>query len=320
MKSIVSVNKCRGSYQTIIKLLVALNFSIIAGQANAGCVLSIGSAAQISYFIPQTIAIPADTPVGTLLHTTESSTSAHVRVKCTGAYNKGLKGERGAVANNGILPFGESGLGYKLYSAVIPASGNNDGVYPERTVGEDLGTKNPFILEIYKIGPIKGSIIPAGAFASFYGDSVKMYTASLASDVYINQSSCEVPDVTVQMGNQLASDFTGIGVTVAARDFYIDLVRCGSGINKVTYMLDGADGNYSADQGIIKLDPQSVSGVGVQIKRDGHPVSLGAWLTDFIKPQMGSNRYSFSASYYQVGKSVSIGPANASLRITVKYL
>lgn len=77
--------------------------------------------------------------------------------------------------------------------------------------------------------------------------------------------SCEVPGITVSMGEHQISDFEGVGSAAGARDFAVNLVSCSAGISKVTYMLDGADGNYFPGAGVIKLGAKSVSGVGGQI-------------------------------------------------------
>lgn len=47
---------------------------------------------------------------------------------------------------------------------------------------------------------------------------------------------------------------------------------------------------------------EKCTGVGVKIKRNGLPVSLGKWLNDLAVPQEGNNSYRFSAAYYQIDK------------------
>lgn len=289
---------------------------VLAAQVSAdtGCSFSEGSTTLVSYSLPN-LSVPSDTPIGTLIYTARSASSAQVKVWCGSTHDEGVKGSRGAIVSpDGILPLGDSGLGYKLYSNWAV-----DAVYPKSSPWGSYGMAAPYVLEIYKISEVKGSTIPGGVFANYYVGSLNVYVASITSDIKLEPLSCEVPGVTVQMGEHQVSDFLGQGSKVGMKNFNVGLVNCGAGISKVSYMMNGADGDYFLDSGVIKLSGGGASGVGLQISRDGVPVKMGEWFSDFPAPIKGSNSYGFSASYYQISKDVIAGDASAALRITVKY-
>ncbi|AZD72748.1 hypothetical protein C4K16_2388 [Pseudomonas chlororaphis subsp. aurantiaca] len=273
---------------------------------------------SVKFTSPKSLSIPADTPNGTKVLTVNGSGIERVFI-CGNTDKHGIQDVSGGVASNGILPFADSGLGYKLSSA-----GGLESIYPT-----DYGTwststvKTPYVMEIYKTGPIKESKITAGKFASYLAGSLTIYEASLVGDLNIAAASCEVRSTNVDMGRHLISDFKGLGSTLKIKDFNIELLGCGAGIKNIKYKLDPANGIFDSKKGIAKLDAGGVPGVGIQIKRGANPVSLGEWLTDLSAPAEGNNSYGFSAAYYQTEKKIdnsTLGRANLSLTVTVNYL
>ncbi|WP_148558664.1 fimbrial protein [Pseudomonas chlororaphis] len=178
-------------------------------------------------------------------------------------------------------------------------------------------------MEIYKIGPIKKNKVAGGALASFVAENLTIYSASLVGDLNIAAASCDIRSTNVEMGRHLVSDFKGVGSSLKAKSFNIELVGCSAGINTIKYRLDAANGSFDAGRGIAKLDAGGVPGVGIQIKRGDNPVPLGEWLSNLAAPVEGNNAYGFSAAYYQAEKKIdntTVGRANLSLTVTVNYL
>ncbi|AZD07860.1 hypothetical protein C4K26_2457 [Pseudomonas chlororaphis] len=270
---------------------------------------------NVQFLMPKSLSIPADTPNGTKVLTVYGSGGERT-FKCD-YYDP--HGVGGGVPVNNMLPFADSGLGYKLSSA-----GGVEDLYPSIYASNSNSTVGtPYVIDIYKIGPIKESKIMAGPFASYVAGDLAIYNASLVSDLNIVAASCEIRSKTVDMGRHLASGFSGVGSTLVAKDFDIELVGCGAGIKNITYKLEASNGNFDSEKGVAKLDAGSVPGVGMQIKRNGTPVPLARWLNNLPAPVEGNNAYGFSAAYYQTAKRIdtsTVGRANLSLTVTVNYL
>jgi type 1 fimbria pilin len=289
----------------------------LSGQVYAQCNF-VGATGTITvqFSMPKSLSIPADTPNGTKVLTVNGSGGGRV-FKCGYSDFHGIAG--GAMPVNDMLPFADSGLGYKLSSL-----GGFESFYPSSyTTSGNTSVGTPYVLDIYKIGPIKESKITAGTFASYLAGDLAIYNANLASDLNIVAASCEIRSKTVDMGRHLVSGFSGVGSTLVAKDFDIELVGCGAGIKNITYKLEASNGSFDSEKGVAKLDAGSVPGVGMQIKRNGTPVPLARWLSNLPAPVEGNNAYGFSAAYYQTAKKIdtsTVGRANLSLTVTVNYL
>lgn len=299
--------------------LVALGVLVSSGQVYGACNFTNGTTgpAIVNFPAPKSLSIPADTPNGTKVHTVNGSGGTASFI-CSVGDRYGIKDALGAVAVNQILPFADSGLGYRLYSA-----GGPDSVYPTSSGSGGLRVGVPYVMEIYKIGPIKKNKVAGRAFASFVAENLTIYSASLVGDLNIAAASCDIRSTNVEMGRHLVSDFKGVGSSLKAKSFNIELVGCSAGINTIKYRLDAANGSFDAGRGIAKLDAGGVPGVGIQIKRGDNPVPLGEWLSNLAAPLEGNNAYGFSAAYYQAEKKIdntTVGRANLSLTVTVNYL
>jgi type 1 fimbria pilin len=281
----------------------------------AACGMREGVHQTIRFAIPQALSIPSNASNGALIATITASAAFKIVFSCTQSDPQGIKSISGDTPVNGIMPFGETGLGYILESAGYP-----DLFYPQYLPNNIWTMQAPYRLKIYKVGPLKKSVsIPAGDFAYFQAGSLKIYTASLANDLVVEAGSCELATTDVTMGEYQVSEFSAVGYTSKPVDFTVGLRNCSGTINKVKYAMSPGPGWLDQANGIVKLDPGSVKGLGIQIRKDGQPVSFA--VDNELPPPSGSSAsYSFTAAYYQAEKQVFIGNANSSLTIQISYL
>ncbi|CAI8941587.1 hypothetical protein EMIT053CA3_60261 [Pseudomonas donghuensis] len=228
----------------------------------------------------------------------------------------GIKSIYGTPPKNSVMPFGNSGLGY-----VLESMGGQDEFHPAYgRPGEAFTVDPPYRLRIFKIAPLNKLItIPAGDFAYYQAWTLKIYTANFANDLVVQMGSCELSTTDVPMGEYQVSERSNIGYVSKPVDFNIGLKNCTGTINKVTYAMTPGPGWLDQANGIMKLDPGSVTGLGIQISRDGQPVRF-AVDNDLPPPSGSSATYSFTAAYYQTAKKVGIGNASSSLTILISYL
>lgn len=301
----------------IVLTLIGLGVALTANSAWAYCTISEGSHQFITFTLAEPLSIPLDASDGTLIATITSNGGISITFSCNSSSDPtGIKSLSGDTPVNKIIPFGNTGLGYSFASG-----GGPDSMYPTyRPAGTGRVTSVPYRISIYKIGPIKKTaLIPAGDLANYMAGTLKIYTARLTNDFVVAAGSCELDSKDVSLGEHLVSEFSAIGYTSKPIDFNIGLRNCSGTINKVKYVMTPGRGWHDQNNGIMNLDPGSVKGLGVQIKKDGYPIRLG--VDNELPPPSGSSAsYSFTASYYQIEKHVGIGNANSSLTVEVSYL
>ncbi|MFJ2709439.1 fimbrial protein [Pseudomonas sp. NPDC087346] len=234
----------------------------------------------------------------------------------SGSDPQGIKSATGEPAVNQIIPFGKTGLGFSINSG-----GGPDAIYPTyRTPGTGTTTSNPYRLRIYKIGPIANTVtISAGTFVNYMAGSLYVYTGVLSGPVVVTPGSCELATSDVPMGEHAASEFSRIGYTSKPIDFTVRLNNCSGTINKVQYTMTPGQGWRDPANAVIKLDPGSVTGLGIQLLKDGRLVPVGG-AGELPKPTGSDASYTFTAAYYQVENVVRAGDANASLTVQISYL
>lgn len=261
-------------------------------------------------------------PVGKVLATVE-----------TGPYNNGdhLAGcfrdyveewsyfDNGPASADGVYQTPYAGLGIRVthldWNQTVPFTANKSGSILNRghsTV--TVGLRAEFI----KTGPlasgsyggiakfVTGRIQGEDEFASFGFDVVK-----------INASGCDVttPNVDVNLGANLRSNFNGVGSAGDTKAFQIKL-QCTASMG-VNIQLDGTVAD--ATNGVLALNGDSTaSGVGVQVLRNSNPVPFGQPI-DVGQSGTGSFPIDFSARYYQLTDTVTPGTGNATATFTVTY-
>lgn len=137
--------------------------------------------------------------------------------------------------------------------------------------------------------------------------------------------SCETPDVDVQLGRHMTTEFAGPGYTSAPVDFQVKLNSCEPGMNRIRYRIDPATMVSNATQSVVALDGTSTaSGVGVQLlvsAGNPHPLGTGTdqVLSGYIPGTGGSYTIPMKARYYQTDPAVTTGTANTVMTFTMSY-
>jgi type 1 fimbria pilin len=146
---------------------------------------------------------------------------------------------------------------------------------------------------------------------------------SLTGLLYITALACSVTDVSVDMGDQRATDFDNPS---SLRDVRIRLHNCPPGMRSVKYYIDGQWLDRNA--AVLRLDDAGAGGaargVGVQLLHEDGVTPLAAtWFpgqkADGYDGNTGADfEIRLKARYRRLG-AVSGGPANASATITMIY-
>ncbi len=178
-------------------------------------------------------------------------------------------------------------------------------------------------------GTVTGGVMVVGASATSTGGNVYTVAASplvsfsLTSTI-VNVAACTTPNVTVNMGSPLQSEFTGIGSTnKQAVSLNVAVNACPAGLNAIQYQFIPVNAVLDATNGVLALSSGSTAtGIGLQLK-DGNGNALKYntqyTLTSYSSATGGSYTIPLTARYYQTAASVTAGSANAVLTFTMTY-
>lgn len=179
-------------------------------------------------------------------------------------------------------------------------------------------------------GTVTGGVMIVGASATGTGGSAP-YTVAASplvsfslTPTIVNVSACTTPNVTVNMGSPLQSEFTGIGSTnKQAVSLNVAVNACPTGLNAIQYQFIPVNAVLDATNGVLALSSGSTAtGIGLQLK-DGNGNALKYntqyTLTNYSSTTGGSYTIPLTARYYQTAASVTPGSANAVLTFTMTY-
>jgi type 1 fimbria pilin len=294
--------------------------------ASAACQLL--KAAGIHFTVPQNLVIPRDVPWGYILYQSAPvPIDSEAGVKCDTSESMGFRNRVGSKTSWDIATISGSSIGYRIRveprfkSDILQFFGEGNG---ETTpVGEFRLKDYKFRLELYWLGPaVSGPAMKSGLFADYYYGDAETIRFFVDNPVTTSKATCAGQDVSVSMGSQKASGFSGGKNSLTPVPFAINL-DCQPGINSVAYQLDATvilDKNLS----IIALNKSSaVSGIGIQILNDlDEPLPLGKTIyCDGIRIKCAGGRFSIplKAAYYKIADTVKAGTVNASLTFTMTY-
>ncbi|WP_234640147.1 fimbrial protein [Delftia tsuruhatensis] len=149
----------------------------------------------------------------------------------------------------------------------------------------------------------------------------------------ITRPTCTLqPIAAVPLGTHPISRFTGVNTVTTPQDFTLDLACSGgtqgTSLSATMTLTDNTNTGNTTDA--LSLSTPQVSGVSVQILRNGIPLHLGpqngpnSHYLGTISPPPGGGAFSYSiplqARYKQTGSSVSGGgQANAEALVTINY-
>ena len=232
-----------------------------------------------------------------------------------------------APASGYTFPIKNSGLALQIFSSYAEPKYTIN-VFGERTIGNTnvsptYGVR--FIYRFVKIGTIKhGTVIgPFTVGAIKYGTMIS-HNVTMTGSLIISASSCKTPDVSVNMGDYVASEVTGSRGQTHPVNFDIALNACPEGINRVTYSLQANTPVIDRGNGLVSLDATSgAKGVGLRIMDgDGTPLALDkAHVFSAYDVQGGDFKIPLSAAYIRLeDQPLGFGTANTSMTFTMSYL
>lgn len=232
-----------------------------------------------------------------------------------------------APASGYTFPIKNSGLALQIFSSYAEPKYTIN-VFGERTIGNTnvsptYGVR--FVYRFVKIGTIKhGTVIgPFTVGVIKYGTMVS-HNVTMTGSLIISASSCKTPDVSVNMGDYVASEVTGSRGHTQPVNFDIALNACPEGINRVTYSLQANTPVIDSESGLVALDGASgAKGVGLRIMDgDGTPLALDkAHAFSAYDVQGGDFKIPLSAAYIHLeDQPLGFGTANTSMTFTMSYL
>jgi type 1 fimbria pilin len=309
----------------------------------AECVQGSGGVDTFNIALPASVTIPRDAAVGTVIaQGTQSvpfNTGNPVGVYCNAASSAVLTNLQGGSSSNYVMPIGNTGIGYKLFSPytnfqtgteALPASA----FYPSNCQ-YNVGTQcflymgDSLTFQLVKMQPIVASqTIPGGQYYSVSIGGLPDSMISLAHAVVITNQSCKVttPSIAVTMQPTMLRQFTGVGSTSAATAFSIG-VDC-TGV-ATTVAITFTDSNHPGNTSdALTLTPASTaSGVGIQILRNSAPVSFGpdsSVAANTNQITIGASNSTvmnlpFSGRYIQTAAQMRAGSANGVATFTMSY-
>ncbi|WP_241613719.1 fimbrial protein [Rosenbergiella epipactidis] len=335
------------------------------------------------------ITLGPDTPNGTILYNIQYYAPGKAGIECSGSTSSSLSVPGKVDYSSHPLPLSSwsgSGLGGKVYESGLPGIGvivtgltgennirgntfprqENDFNLPRFSNVYSVGTGHGYQLWLIKTGPVTPGVINGTSMPSVkaYIDPVRqlnglpMTIGRLSFNGVLNviSSTCNTPDVNVDLGKHDVSEFKGVGSTTKWIDSSIILNNCPAfkgyypGSNSTLYV-DGTGGatkgtptqnvlsvslspqtsvvNSSAGTGIMNIESlgngSSASGVGIQVgwgNASGSPEPFAFNTTKSISPPT-DGRTSFTiplaARYIQISQPVSAGVANGKATFLINY-
>ncbi|WLH92828.1 fimbrial protein [Pseudomonas sp. FP453] len=302
---------------------VTISFTYSSTSSAAICVFTTGKEFIANYAsAPVALTIPRDAPVGTVVY--EESVSVPPQgFSCPSSspFIFALNPTLGSVTTGNTFPLGKTGLSIKVKNSL------NGYLTAERMLkGSYLDVARTYTLEIIKSSEIASQQkVAAGNLGSHrYGD-LDLVKINLVNPLILNASSCQTPDVSVQMGDDYYMyEFSNSGDAPRTIKFNIGLHQCQTGIQKVTYSLKATSQVIDQQQGIVALNASSTAkGIGLKLMNDaGQPIVLGETyqFTGFNTTSTNFN-IPLSAAYQRLTDStLEAGSANVSVTFIVSYL
>ncbi|MGL4206303.1 MAG: fimbrial protein [Aeromonadaceae bacterium] len=266
------------------------------------------------------------------------------QTKCNGGESAGytnlagstvpaLSSEKGPVYNISALP----GIGYSVSGSSLYGSPNYFMPYGSVQApagGYSFDASAKLRLDFWRTGPLTTGhyCLPPGTTLGY----VKFDNLTVASVVMSNglcanvvgptcTVSTDSTNISVPLGNQSISQFTGIGSSSLSRGFNINLDSC-SNVKAVLMQFNATpDGDYAnaAQQGVIQLQnvASKATGIGVQLLKGDNitPVPLNSQQSMWQGSSTPNISLPFAVRYLQTRSTVTPGEANALAQFVVAY-
>lgn len=154
-----------------------------------------------------TISVPRDTPNGTILY--ESTPYQHGTINdyyCSATHPWGIKNNLGTdTPTTNIFPIHNTGISWQYIFTGVARLGY--GGFTESS-GNKVFANTTTALRLIKTGDIgDGVTIPAGDIGYIKTDTLLPTAIRLSQEIKITASSCETPDIKVDMGSTIYTYF-----------------------------------------------------------------------------------------------------------------
>lgn len=222
------------------------------------------------------------------------------------------------------------GVGVEIYSSMLqmppsPAVSSyplaNGSMYAYNGTGFEVAYRF-FRLAGQRVGTgiIDGASLPQ---VQHYAGDLLLYTAQAVGQLKIVGLTCNVSNVSVDLGTATLSQFQGVGLPISSAPvpFAMTAGNCPAGMVAVSVSLAASTGSYS--NGVAALTADSTAkGVGIQIlDNTGNPVSFNSnYPLPYNSATGGTVKQNFSARYFQLSKPITGGTAKTLLTYTMTYL
>lgn len=266
------------------------------------------------------------------------------RTQCTGNESAGYTNQVGATAavftseKGPVYPISAiPGIGYSLSDTKLYNWPNYFQPYGTVSTPSDLydfDASAKLRLDFWRTGALTTGqyCLPAGTvLGNVRFDNLTVARLVVSNGLCINVvgPTCTVStgsqNISVPLGSQSASQFSGIGSSSASQHFNIDLLSC-TNVKAVLLQFNAtADSDYpnAAQQGVIQLQSvaNKASGVGVQLLQGDNstPMPLNSQQAVWQGGATSSLSLPFAARYLQTKASVTPGEANAIAEFVVAY-
>jgi len=319
--------------RTAILLLALLLLALAPLGARAECRYDSGGSTPVTFMLPTTISIAANTPDGTVLATSAQAAPANPPTVTCGHYSGGGKWREasemmtygvvntrgGYLADNLTYATGIPGISYRIThpSAYLTAYPLNSTSVSSTTFSVTSG------VELIKTGSIaSGSVLAAGKLGDWRwddssGNTLVPETFFLGNSVTFTTPSCTIATnpINVALPKVLNTAFTGIGATSGKTPFQIQL-SCppGTAVTKITMHTASPDSHAGV---VAPTGAGYAGGVGVQIL-DGNSSAV-TFETQAVVTPAATTSIPYYAQYFQTAPAITSGPVKATVTFDVFY-
>ena len=315
-----------------IRLLLTLLLLLAPLCAHALCQYSSGGNTSVTFSLPASITIPANTANGTIIATSQQATPANPpTVTCyvfffgslypsTETMTYGVANSRGGyLSDNLTFDTGIPGIGYRIThpSAYLTAYPLNNQSVSQSTFSVTSG------LVLVKTGPIMpGSVLTAGKLADWRwddssGNTLYPETFKLGNSVTFTTPSCTLVanPINVILPAATMSAFTGIGATTGKTPFQIQLTcPAGTAVSQITMHTSTPDSHTGV---VAPAGAGYATGIGVQIL-DGNSNPVTFETQSAVTPAATAS-IPYYAQYFQTAPAVSGGLVKATVTFDLFY-
>ncbi|MBT2144389.1 MULTISPECIES: fimbrial protein [unclassified Rhodanobacter] len=315
-------------------LLLTLLLLVLAPLgARAECRYDTGSSTSVTFVLPATISIAANTPDGTVLAASAQAGPANPPTITCGSYRRNGKWQESAetmtygvvntrggyLADNLTYATGIPGISYRIThpSAYLTVYPLNSTSVSSTTFSVTSG------LELIKTGSVaSGNVLAAGKLGDWRwddssGNTLIPETFWLGNSVTFTTPSCTVVanPIDVTLPKVLNTAFSGVGATAGKTPFQIRL-SCppGTAVTKITMHTASPDSHTGV---VAPAGAGYASGVGVQIL-DGNSNAV-TFETQAVVTPAATASIPYYARYFQTAPAVTSGPVKATVTFDVFY-